>query len=135
MNEKYFAKADFTLFLHQLRVYDHNEQIAHIEQHFRLIEPEFSFYLEGQKIGRIIKEFTFLRPRYVLDFKDWKIQGNFFGLDYEVIDSSGKMIMRFSKELFHFTDHYCLEIYDDENEKLCLLIALAVDLAVCSQSD
>lgn len=134
-NQKYYAKCDFTLMLHQLRVYQNGNQIGHVAQHFKLFEPEFSFYLNDQLIGKIIKEITLFRPKYHLDFNDWRIEGDFFGLDYDVFDSRGNIIMSFSKAFFAFSDCYCLDIKDPKNEKLCLLIALAVDLAVCSQKD
>ncbi len=132
---KYFAQCDFTLMLHRLRVYDGDVEFGYVEQQFKFFEPEFSFYLNDKFIGNIVKELTFFKPRYYLDFNDWRIEGDLFGLDYEVFDGQGHVIMSFSKDLFRFTDHYCLTIFDDENEKLCLLIALAVDMAVCSQSN
>lgn len=134
-NKKYYAKCDFTLMLHQLRVYQNGNQIGHVAQHFKLFEPAFSFYLNDQLIGKIIKEITLFRPKYHLDFNDWRIEGDFFGLDYDVYDSRGNIIMSFSKAFFAFSDCYCLDIKDPKHEKLCLLIALAVDLAVCSQKD
>ena len=134
-NRKYYAKCDFTLMLHQLRVFQNGHQIGHVAQHLRLLEPAFSFYLNDQLIGKIIKEISLFRPKYHLDFNDWRIEGDFFGLDYDVYDSRGNIIMSFSKEFFAFSDCYCLNIRDPKNEKLCLLIALAVDLAVCSQKD
>lgn len=134
-NQKYYAKCDFTILLHQLRLYQNNVQIGHVEQHFRFLEPAFSFYLNDQCLGKIVKEVTLFRPKYHLDFNDWRIEGDLFGFDYEVFDSRGNLIMRFSKALFAWSDCYCLDIIDPKHEKLCLLIALAVDLAVCSQKD
>lgn len=132
-NAKYYAKCDFTFFLHELRVYENGIQFGHVSQHLKFLEPEFSFYINDQLIGNIVKEFTFFRPSYYLNFNDWRIEGDFFGFDYEVLDGQGRIVMHFEKEFFRFADHYALTIYDDENEKLCLLIALAVDMAVCSQ--
>lgn len=134
-NIKYFAKCDFTLFLHRLRVYENDVQIGYVEQKLKWMLPEFSFYLGNEFIGNIVQEFTFLRPRYVLNFNNWIIQGDFLGLDYQVIEGTGKTIMTFSKEIFTFSDQYCLNILDPNYEKLCLLIALAVDMAVCSTQD
>ena len=33
---QYYAKCDFTLALHRLRVYDENEQFGYVQQHFSL---------------------------------------------------------------------------------------------------
>lgn len=132
---KYQAKCDFTFWLHALRVYENGKEIGYIEELLKFIEEEFVFYLDGQKCGNIVKKMTFLRPKYFLQFNEWEIVGDFFGLDYEVRDRNGNIVMTFSKNFFALTDCYCLDIVRPEDEKLCLMIALAVDMAVCSESN
>lgn len=134
-NQQYYAKCDFTLALHRLRVYDENEQFGCVQQHFSLLLPKFSFYIHDEYLGDILKEFTLFRPSYTMDFHGWKIKGDFFNLDYDVIDEQGNIIMHFSKAFLSLSDQYCLDIIDERYEKLCVLIALAVDMAICSQKD
>lgn len=133
-NQKYYAKCDFTLLLHRLRVYDNVKQFGHVEQHFSFM-PTFSFYLDEQYLGEIQKKFTLFYPAYTMNFNGWTIDGDFFDMDYEVKDEYGNLVMHFHKEWFTITDQYCLEIIDPQHEKLCVLIALAVDMAICSQKN
>ena len=133
-NQKYYAKCDFTLAFHKLRVYDRNQEFGFVEQRFNLFTPKFSFYINDQYLGDILKEFTFFYPKYSIDFGNWTIDGDFFDLDYYVKDQSGKTIMHFTKAFFTLSDQYCLDIYDEQYEKICVMIALAVDMAICSQS-
>ena len=132
-NQKYYAKCDFTFILHSLRVYDQNQQFGHVEQQLSLFMPKFDFYMDNQYLGNIIKEFTFFYPSYRMDFNGWRIDGDFLDLDYKVYDASGNVIMIFYKEIFTIGDKYCLDIKDEKYERLCVLIALAVDMAICSQ--
>ena len=68
-----------------------------------------------------------------MDFNGWRIDGDFFDLDYQVYDQNGNVIMTFQKAFFSIADQYCLDIKDEQYERLCVLIALAVDMAICSQ--
>lgn len=132
-NKKYFAECDFTLFLHKLRVYDRNEEFGLVQQELNLFMPKFSFYMNNEYLGDILKEFTLFYPSYRMDFNGWRIDGDFFDLDYQVVDQNNNVIMRFKKELLSFTDEYYLDIIDERYERLCVLITLAVDMAICSQ--
>ena len=52
--------------------------------------------------------------------------------DYDVTDASGRAVAHLSKELFHLTDTYVLEIAEAQDALLVLMIALAIDAANCS---
>ena len=53
--------------------------------------------------------------------------------DYTITDRHGMMIATISKELFHWTDTYILEIDSPENALYVLMVALAIDAAKSSQ--
>ena len=50
-------------------------------------------------------------------------------------DGAGVEIMRCSKELFHWTDVYTLDIPEPRNALLSLMIVLAIDAAKCSSGN
>lgn len=64
-----------------------------------------------------------------MDCKDWKVEGNFLQWDYTVTDSAGRIVMQASKELFHWTDTYVIELERPEDSLLSLMIVLAIDAA------
>ena len=56
-------------------------------------------------------------------------------ITYDVNDTSGRTIMHASKELFHMTDTYTIDIQKPEDQLMSLMIVLAIDAAKCSQSN
>ena len=91
-------------------------------------------YMNDACIGYIEKEFSFFRPKFHLSCNDWTIHGNFMEWEYDVISESQGIIMQASKELFHVTDTYVLDIRQQGHTLLCLMIVLAIDAAKCSKN-
>ena len=90
--------------------------------------------MEGRTVGTICKEFSFLRPRYHVDYRGWDVEGDFLGWDYRVL-SGDREIMTISKELFTWSDAYVLRFSNPANEMPGLLLVLAIDAANCSHDD
>ena len=93
----------------------------------------FIYNKYGEHIGTI-KEFTFFKPKFILDYKDWQIEGNFWEWDYQIVDYSGNIIGLINKEIFHMSDTYSLTIEHDEDAFYVLMIVLAIDAQKCSQN-
>ena len=96
--------------------------------------PRFDLYVGENCIGQIKKEFTFFKPAFRLDCNGWEVQGNFWEWDYQVLDGS-REVMTVSKELFHWTDTYVLDIADPADALVCLMIVLAIDAEKCSRNN
>lgn len=120
---------------HRLHILD--RQGAHIgtvqEKVFSLL-PRFELYQRGRYLGCIRKELTFLRPRFVLDFNGWTVQGEIFEWDYRICDSRGAVVASVSKELFHLTDTYMIDVNRPEDALCALMIVLAIDAEKCSRN-
>ena len=74
--------------------------------------PKFEIYKNGSYIGCLSKEFSFLTPHYNIDYNGWHIDGTIMEWDYSILDRSGYSIARVSKELFHMTDTYVIDVQD-----------------------
>ena len=96
--------------------------------------PRFALYLGEREIGAVRRELTLFRPSYTLDCMGWQIDGDFMQWDYTVRDAQGGLVATISKELFHWTDTYVLDVQDPSNALYVLMIALAIDAAQCSDS-
>lgn len=131
--EVYHAKADFFTIGHQVPVYKYNEKIGGVFQRLTLFRPSFDIYLREEYLGKIIKEITFLGHYYTLEYKDWTVHGDFWSHEYQVLEAGGQVVMYLDKEWFTWGDAYCLNIIQEEYEEICIMIALAVDVAMCSQ--
>ena len=118
---------------HRLEIYGPaGAHLGTVKEEVLTFLPRFALYIGEEYLGCIRKEFTFFRPRFQLDCSGWQVEGNFLEWDYTVVDRAGGLVMQASKELFHWTDTYTLDIVRPEDALLCLMIVLAIDAAKCS---
>ena len=96
--------------------------------------PEFEVYVGGQLIGTIVKEFSFFKPSFSIDFRGWTMKGDFFEWDYSICDASGKTVAAISKQLFNWTDTYVIDVADDRDALCALMVVLAIDAEKCSRN-
>lgn len=130
---RYFVKAEVLSFGHQIHVYDKRsgEEVGSIHQKLFRFLPEFEIVIGGQTVGTIRKEFTFLCPRYRVDFRGWDVEGDFMGRDYEA-RSAERLVLTVSKELFNWGDTYVLRYQRMEDELSGLMLVIAIDAANCN---
>ncbi len=86
-------------------------------------------------IGCISKEFTFFRPKYNIDCNGWRIDGDFLEWDYTIFDASGRNVATVSKEFFHLTDTYVIDVQDPRDALCALMLVLAIDAEKCSRGN
>lgn len=133
--KKYFCKGEIFSLGHKLHVYDKNDnEIGYVKQELLHFLPVFQIYLHGQYVGKVSKKFSFFHPVYELEYKNWRVEGNFLGWDYDVFEGNN-VILHISKELFHWGDTYVLDIARPEDELMGLMTVVAIDAAICSQED
>ncbi len=133
---RYEVRAEFFSLGHQIHVYDKGtgRELGSIHQRLFTLMPQFEIVIDGQVQGTVRKEFTFLRPRYQVDYRGWEVEGDFLGWDYQVT-SGNRTVMTISKELFHWSDTYVLSYANPANEMPGLLLVLAIDAANCDHND
>ena len=121
---------------HQLRIYDSSyNEVGMIKQRILTLLPAFDLYINNNHIGSIKREFTFLKPKYYFDFNDWKVEGDWIGWDYQIVDSSSSLIATITKELFKFSDTYIIDVENPDNALCALLSVLAIDIDKCSHDN
>lgn len=134
-NRKYFVRAEFLAFGHQLHVYDaYDREVGMVKQRLFKLLPAFDIEIGGSQIGCIQKEFTFFAPRYHIDYNGWRCEGDFLSWDYDVY-SGCSVVVHISKELFHWGDTYVIDIENPEDELMALMLAIAIDAANCSDGN
>lgn len=118
---------------HRLHILDrHGTHIGTVQEKVFSMLPRFELYERHRYLGCIRKELTFFRPQFVLDFNGWTVQGEILGWDYRIYDSRGAVAATVSKELFHLTDTYIIDINRPEDALYALMIVLAIDAEKCS---
>ena len=119
---------------HCLKIFDPmGNEIGTVREKILTFLPKFELYLGDQYIGCISKEFTLFKPRYNIDCNGWEVEGNFLEWDYSIVDASGTPVAVISKEIFHWTDTYVIEVYRPEDALCALMLALAIDAEKCSR--
>ena len=100
---------------------------------FRFL-PQFEIYIGDVLRGSVQKEFSFLTPKFHVDFNGWQVEGNFLEWDYEIRDAHGRTVASVSKEILHWTDTYVIDVKDPEDALYALMLVLAIDAEKCSRN-
>ena len=67
-NDKYFVEGEFFSWGKKLHVSDPDgNEVAFIQQKVFSLLPKFFVFVNGNQIAEIVKEFTFLRPKYSIE--------------------------------------------------------------------
>ena len=106
--------------------------IATVKERVLTFLPKFEMYVGDTYIGCIQKEFTFFKPRFNIDCKGWEVEGSVMEWDY-TIRSGGRAVATVSKELFHWTDTYIIDVSDPADALCALMLVLAIDAEKCSR--
>lgn len=129
---KYFVKAKLFSIGHQIHIYSQQDnELGMIKQELFSFLPAFSIEIGGRIVGNIQKKFTLFRPKYEIDYNGWRVEGDFLGWNYDVVDGCSS-IMHISKEILHWGDTYTINIQNLEDELMGLLLVIAIDAANCS---
>ncbi len=118
---------------HRLNIYDKNGiHIATLCERLFTFLPKFEIYIGEAYVGEIVKEFTFFKPSFTVDFMGWTIDGDFFEWDYD-ITCANQTIATVSKELFNFTDTYVIDVVNPADALGALMVVLAIDAVKCNK--
>ncbi len=119
---------------HCLKIFDaFDYEIATVKERILTFLPKFELYLGDRYAGCVSKEFSFFTPRYNIDCKGWRVQGNFLEWDYQIVDAYGGFIAAISKQLFNWTDTYVIDVPNPQNALYALMLVLAIDAEKCSR--
>lgn len=130
--DKYFVEGELFSWGKKLHVYDTAEnEVAFIQQKVWSFLPRYFVFVNGEQIAEIVKEFSFLRPKYSIEGLGWEINGDFWAHDYE-ITRSGIPIVKINKEWMTWGDCYELEISDPRDETVAMAVVLTIDCVMAA---
>lgn len=119
---------------HCLKIFDGSGRyLGMVRERVLTFLPKFEIYLGETYLGCIQKELTFFQPRYHIDCCGWDVEGSFLEWDYTITGPRGEEIARITKELFHMTDTYVIDVVRPENALCALMLVLAIDAEKCSR--
>lgn len=120
----------------RLHVMDANGgELAFIRQKVWSFLTRFFVEVQGREVCEIVKEFSFFRPRYQISGAlNWRVEGDLWAHEYEIVDGDGRCVMRMSKHWFTWGDSYEMDIDRIEDALACVCVALAIDAAMAVQA-
>lgn len=130
---KYYVKAEAFTIGHRIHLFrcDTKAEVARIDERVFSFLQRANISVMGRELGTITRRFTFFVPKYDIDYNGWSITGDILGWDYAITDSAGNSIASVSRELFHWTDTYALDIIDEDDELAALITVISIDMMNC----
>lgn len=133
-NDRYYVEGEFFSIGRKLHLYDMNgNELAFIQQKVLTFLPRFFVYMNGKNVAEIVKEFTFLRPKYSINGLGWNVDGDIWSHDYSVLDN-GRNVASVHKAWFSWGDSYEIDISNREEEVLTLAVVLAIDAVLYNET-
>ena len=134
-NTLFVVKGQFSIG-HLLKIFDANgNEVGFIKQKILTLLPKFEMYVCGQYVGCIKKDFTFIKPKFSVDYNGWQVQGDWFEWDYNIVSYSGQIVASVSKQLWNLTDTYTIDVQNPQDALYALMLVLAIDAEKCSRND
>jgi uncharacterized protein YxjI len=132
--DRYFVEGEIFSFGKKLHVYDaYQTERIFLQQKVWSFLPRFFVFVDGLQVAEIVKEFTFMKPKYSVLGLNWEVNGNFWAHDYEILNQ-GHVVVTIKKEWLTWGDTYVLDINDARDEINALAVVLAIDAVMAQQS-
>ncbi len=120
---------------HCLKIFDSaGREVGLVKERVFTWLPKFELYSGGRYLGCVAREWSWFKPRYTVDCNGWRMEGDFFEWDYRVVSAAGQPVATISKELFHWTDTYVLDVVYAPDALQVLMLVLAIDAEKCSRN-
>ena len=110
------------------------EPVAYLKQQLFRMMAHVDVSLVNQQNFTLIKRFTILNQRYVIEGDSWHVEGDFFAHDYKVFDGD-ELVATISKAWLRLSDYYEVNVIDSKNGLKVLTVVLAIDIAMSSQNN
>lgn len=126
-NDKYKVTAEF-LNSGKLHIQDMNgNEVASVQKKIISFKPKFYFYVNGTRVGEIIKDSALIGSKYhIKGLYNWKVDGNITDHKYSILEGR-KKIVTVKKKRLALAGTYIFDIEDESNEVPALAAVLAID--------
>lgn len=117
---------------HLLKIYDYyDNHVATIKERIMTLMPAYEIYKNDKLEGLIRKEFSFFKPYFMIEYREWEMEGDLLEWEYRIVNRHGREVARLSKEVFNLVDTYVIDVREDDDALDVLLVVLAIDIDKC----
>ena len=128
--ERFFVQGEVFSWGKKLHIYDSTErEVAFIQQKLFSFRPRYQISQNGIPFAEVIKEFTFFKQLYQVAGPDWRVEGNFWAHEYQILRGND-VIASVSKQWFTLGDAYEIDIDPNINELSALAVVLVIDACI-----
>lgn len=133
-NDRYTVEGEIFTWGKKLHVYDMSErEVAFIRQEVWSFLPRYDVIVGDREVAQIVKEFSFLFPRYSIEGLGWEIDGSFWDHDYEIVQGE-RQVATIHKEWMTWGDCYEVDILNPADEIVALAVVLTIDCCLAAQA-
>lgn len=128
LEDIFVAEGEFFSFLKKITLQTMTgEDLLLIREKMSLLMAKFDFYIEEQLVCEMQQKFTWFKKHYEIITPPWRIEGDIWAHDYQVMDGN-KTIAKISKKWFTIMDAYEIEVFEEDYLELLLGIVIAIDI-------
>lgn len=132
-NEVYDVKGKFTIPKKFVVCDASGNELGAIKGKLIDIFPTFRIFKDGKEVGHVKKGIKIFGDKFKINFNNWKVDGDYFGWNYTVVDENQNIIATLSKHVINLFDVYTLNINNPENALDVMLLAIAIDMEKANQ--
>ena len=96
-------------------------------------KPVFDLTVNGGAAGCITQEFSLFRPRFTLDFRNWKISGDWLSWNYRIMCGNTSVATITNRFRWNLHDTYEIDVKVPDDALAALMVAIAIDAVKCSK--
>ena len=115
------------LFLPRIDLYKYDVNIGHVQTRFSWIRAIYDLVYGSEIVGTLNSKLQFIRSSLEIERLGWRVEGDIFSYNFDIINENGIIVAHMNQEVFHMTQHFSIEIFDEDNEELIVLLVLAIN--------
>ena len=115
------------LFLPRIDLYKYDVNIWHVQTRFSWVRAIYDLIYGSETVGTLNSRLQFIRSTLDIEGLGWRVEGDIFSYNFDIINENGIIIAHMDQKIFHMTQHFTIEIFDEDNEELIVLLVLAIN--------
>lgn len=132
-NDKYYVVGEVLSIGKKLHISDMNgDEVAAIHEKIISFKPKYQIYINGEKVGEIVKDKSLLKPKYHVSGLNWSIKGDIAEHKYSIMKDK-KTIVTLKKKRLSLSNSYVLDIENDADTIPALTVVLAIDCVLAEE--
>jgi uncharacterized protein YxjI len=131
--ERYYVEGKIISLGKQLTMHDSasGTAVAFIKQRLMRIRTTFDIEVDGTTIATVERKILSFKPKYILKGTDWRVDGDLWGHEYDLVGPDGVPHAHISKAWVSWGDSYKIDIDGvPEVQMLALVVALDAAMAI-----